>query len=45
MLVWQAVRAHEIWYGFTYETPAIEQLIRDMEAEVDRLFPAKEAQA
>lgn len=44
MLVWQAVRAHEIWYGFTYETPAIEQLIRDMEAEVDRLFPAKEAQ-
>ncbi len=45
MLVWQAVRAHEIWYGFTYETPAIESLICDMEAEVDRLFPAKEAQA
>lgn len=45
MLVWQAVRAHEIWYGFTYETAAVEQLIRDMEAEVDRLFPTKEARA
>ncbi len=45
MLVWQAVRAHEIWYGFTYETPVIEQLIRDMETEVDRLFPAERAQA
>lgn len=42
MLVWQAVRAHEIWDGDSYETTAVEQLIADMEAEVDRLFPAKE---
>lgn len=45
MLVWQAVRAHEIWYGFTYEQEAIEALIAEMEAEVNRLFPLKEAQA
>lgn len=45
MLVWQAVRAHEIWYGAQFALADIEALIREMEAEVDRQFAAKEAQA
>lgn len=45
MLVWQAVRAHEIWYGFTYRQEDIEALITEMEAEVNRLFPTQEAEA
>lgn len=41
MLVWQAVRAHEIWDGDSYEPQEIERLIAEMETEVDRLFPEK----
>lgn len=44
MLVWQAVRAHEIWYDFQYNPEAIQHLIADMEQEVSRLFPIKENQ-
>ena len=40
MLVWQAVKAHEIWYGGTFHTADISQLIRDMSAQVDQDFPA-----
>ncbi len=43
MLVWQAVRAHEIWDGDSYDPQDIAVIIRDMEQEVDRLFPAGEA--
>lgn len=39
MLVWQAVRAHEIWNQSTYNPEDIQALIRDMEQEVNRLFP------
>lgn len=39
MLVWQAVRAHEIWNGETYNPADIQKLIREMEQEVNRLFP------
>lgn len=42
MLVWQAVRAHEIWDGDSYDPADIAALIADMEAEVNRSFPAKE---
>ena len=42
MLVWQAVRAHEIWYDAKFRTEDIEALIEEMNREVDRLFPAKE---
>ena len=43
MLVWQAVRAHEIWYGGSFAQEAIAQIIQDMEREIDRLFPAEGA--
>ena len=39
MLVWQAVRAHEIWDGDSYPAEDIQKLISDMEQEVNRLFP------
>jgi len=39
MLVWQAVRAHEIWDNDTYQLQEIQNLISDMEQEVNRLFP------
>ncbi|MDE6087807.1 MAG: shikimate dehydrogenase [Oscillospiraceae bacterium] len=41
MLVWQAVRAHEIWNQETYNPEDIQKLIQDMEQEVNRLFPEK----
>ncbi|MDE7121156.1 MAG: shikimate dehydrogenase [Oscillospiraceae bacterium] len=41
MLVWQAVRAHEIWNHETYNPEDIQKLIQDMEQEVNRLFPEK----
>lgn len=41
MLVWQAVRAHEIWYGGSFAPGAVAQIIQDMEREIDRLFPAE----
>ncbi|MCR5122433.1 MAG: shikimate dehydrogenase [Ruminococcus sp.] len=39
MLVWQAVRAHEIWDGDTYTDSEVDSIIREMQAEVERLFP------
>ena len=39
MLVWQAVNAHEIWYDFDYDPQQIDDLIKEMEQEVNRLFP------
>ena len=39
MLVWQAVNAHEIWYGFDYDPNQIDELVREMEQEVNRMFP------
>ena len=41
MLVWQAVKAHEIWNGDTYSNEQIQTLIAEMEAEIQRLFPIK----
>ena len=38
MLVWQAVKAHEIWDGAVYRLEDITSLIQEMEAEVDRRF-------
>ncbi len=38
MLVCQAVKAHEIWYGASFKEDDIEQLIRDAEAETERIF-------
>ena len=38
MLVWQAVRAHEIWDGVAYERKDIEKLVDDSYAEMERLF-------
>lgn len=40
MLVWQAVRAHEIWDGDSYTDEEVKQIIAEMQAEVDRNFPA-----
>lgn len=47
MLVWQAVRAHEIWYNSRFQRKDIENLISEMEQEINRLFPIekKENQA
>ncbi|MBR1555177.1 MAG: shikimate dehydrogenase [Oscillospiraceae bacterium] len=46
MLVWQAVRAHEIWYQAEFHKQDIENLISEMEQEINRLFPIeKETQA
>ena len=39
MLVWQAVKAHEIWDGDTYTDSEVDGIIREMQAEVERLFP------
>lgn len=38
MLVCQAVAAHEIWYGASFEDGDIERLITDAEAETERIF-------
>ena len=38
MLVWQAVKAHEIWNGDAYSNEQIQALIAEMEAEIQRLF-------
>ncbi|MDE6005393.1 MAG: shikimate dehydrogenase [Oscillospiraceae bacterium] len=42
MLVWQAVRAHEIWDNSRYNLEDIQKLISDMEQEINQLFPVKE---
>lgn len=41
MLVWQAVKAHEIWDGDTYTDSEVAKIISDMQAEVERDFPSK----
>lgn len=38
MLVWQAVRAHEIWYGAEISNQQSEQVISDSYDEMERLF-------
>lgn len=38
MLVWQAVRAHEIWDGTVYDLEDIRRLVEDSYAEMERLF-------
>lgn len=38
MLVWQAVRAHEIWDGTVYDAEDIRRLVEDSYAEMERLF-------
>lgn len=39
MLVWQAVKAHEIWDGDTYTDEEVADIIREMQSQVDRDFP------
>lgn len=39
MLVWQAVKAHEIWDGDRYTDGEIADIIKEMQLEVDRDFP------
>lgn len=43
MLVWQAVRAHEIWYGASFTQQQVQGIIADLEAAVRRDFPEEEA--
>lgn len=38
MLVWQAVKAHEIWYGAEFSSAAVAQLIEEAEREMKRRF-------
>lgn len=42
MLVWQAVRAHEIWDGDTYTLEEVQGIIRELEETVNRDFPVQE---
>ncbi len=42
MLVWQAVRAHEIWDGDTYTNEQVQEIIRELEETVNRDFPVQE---
>lgn len=39
MLVYQAVAAHEIWYGTVFRQEDLEALCADAQREMDRLFP------
>lgn len=41
MLVYQAVTAHQIWYGAEFEKEKIKVLIEDAKRECVRLFPSK----
>lgn len=43
MLVWQAVRAHEIWDGDTYTNAEVQDIIRALEETVNRDFPVQES--
>ena len=38
MLVWQAVVAHEFWYGAVFDSADIRALIADAQAEMERSF-------
>lgn len=39
MLVWQAVKAHEIWDNDKYEDEEVRKIIGEMQLQVDRDFP------
>lgn len=41
MLVWQAVKAHEFWYGAAFETKEIEKIIEAANREMERIFYEK----
>jgi shikimate dehydrogenase len=41
MLVWQAVKAHEHWYGGNFSTDDITCLIEDANKEMTRIFYEK----
>lgn len=41
MLVYQAVKAHELWYGGEFESEDISAIIRDVENEVDKMNQVK----
>ncbi len=41
MLVWQAVKAHEHWYGAEFEVKDVEKIIRDANKEMARMFYEK----
>ena len=41
MLVWQAVKAHEFWYGAQFETSDIEEIITAANREMERIFYEK----
>ncbi len=41
MLVWQAVKAHEFWYGARFETADIEKIIVAANCEMERIFNEK----
>ncbi len=42
MLVWQAVRAHEIWDGDSYTLEQVQGIIRELEETINRDFPVQE---
>lgn len=41
MLVWQAARAHEIWYGASFEPEKISEVVVDANAYMERHFGSK----
>ena len=41
MLVWQAVKAHEHWYGGTFKVEEIEEIIQQANEEMKRIFYEK----
>lgn len=41
MLIWQAVKAHEIWYGHTFKVTEIEKIIDAANKEMERIFYEK----
>lgn len=41
MLVWQAVKAHEFWYGGKFKSADIEKIIDDANKEMTRIFYEK----
>ena len=43
MLVYQAVAAHEIWYGTRFSQEDLRTLCRDAQEELTRLFPGTES--
>ena len=45
MLVWQAAVAQSIWNNTRFDPAGIWALVTEMQAEVDRLFPAMEGEA